>query len=451
MDYKFILHTQRSELVNKLQKNTIGLFMNGIFSIYEHVKRNNKIKRNLLKEFQKSLADISIWSREMIRNEHQRFQASYPLFDKNIHKIFAIQKHLHHSKDNQQIDCADFLHQCYLNIARSLWKQPFLVYDVDIDKLTIQKNKLKIEKVIMHYIKDTFDHFIAFDDEDEDEDENADEDEDKDEDENADEDEDKDEDKDEDYDVSNIETASLKSQQGNDPEEEINISLTTETENQAEQEESDHEEQTIVDIDEDDFNFENTESICMDDDFEQMEQDDASVYTESELSTSFVDDNDDNDDNDDDNDDNDDDNDDNDDNDEVEDDINEVFIHEHKVGDDVNSSPDETLDYNIHEEIGNHGHELAISSRDAQNSYEHNDICNVGVHDENKDIKSINLFDITDKHIYHKTKDDILPQQNDVKIVNYDEKAGKVKSLLSLKKKVKTSMLNSHIHNPSFF
>ena len=169
MDNTYVLQTRRGEYLKKLEKTTIPLYIEGIYSIYRNVKKQNTVKKYLLKDFQQSMADVSRWSNDMINTEYGRFKKNVIIIDKLIQSIFEIDVTLHiglskNAKEYIPKPC-DYVHQCYLNIARHLWKQPFLVYDVNIDKLEIQKNKVKIEKIVGNCIRDTFSQFLPLDDE----------------------------------------------------------------------------------------------------------------------------------------------------------------------------------------------------------------------------------------------------------------------------------------------
>ena len=167
MDNNYLLQSRRSEYLKKFQKTTTHLFIEGVYSIYNNVKKNNKSKRLLLKEFQQSMVDVSRWSQDIITTEHQRFKKQSPVLDRLIRGIFdldiVIKKDLCKNAEDFIPQPWDFVHQCYLNIARALWKQPFLLYDVNIDKLTIQQNKLRIEKIVYLCIQDTFTQYIRLD------------------------------------------------------------------------------------------------------------------------------------------------------------------------------------------------------------------------------------------------------------------------------------------------
>lgn len=167
MDNTYLLQSRRTEYLKKFQKTTIPLFIEGVYSIYNNVKKNNKSRRLLLKEFQQSMVDVSRWSQDIIKNEHMRFKKTSSVLDKLIKGIFdldiILKKDLCKNAEDFIPQPWDFVHQCYLNIARALWKQPFLIYDINIDKLTIQQNKLKIEKIVSLCIQDTFTQYLPLD------------------------------------------------------------------------------------------------------------------------------------------------------------------------------------------------------------------------------------------------------------------------------------------------
>lgn len=164
----YLLYSKRNDYLLKLQKDITPLFLEGVFSIYNNVKKANKVKKYLLKEFQQSMADVSRWSQEIVDTEHLRFKKRVEIVDKLIKAIFDLdivtRKDLSNDAKEHVPKPKEFIHQCYLNIARSLWKQPFLMYDVNVDPITCQKNNMKIEKIVAMCIKDTFLNFLPLDD-----------------------------------------------------------------------------------------------------------------------------------------------------------------------------------------------------------------------------------------------------------------------------------------------
>lgn len=160
----YLLHERRQDYLRKFQKVSTPLFLEGVYSIYANVKRHNKVNKKLLKEFQQSMFDISLWSKDIISTEYERFQSKVPSINKYIQVVFETDKVLRKGHVKSAIDYtpkpSDFIHQCYLNIARALWKQPFLMYDINVTKLTLQKNKLKVERIVNECIQDTFIQYL---------------------------------------------------------------------------------------------------------------------------------------------------------------------------------------------------------------------------------------------------------------------------------------------------
>jgi hypothetical protein len=425
MDNKFILHTRRNELVRKVQKHTSSLFISGIQSIYEVVKRNNKVKKYLLKEFQKSLADISIWSQEILKNEHIRFAQSFPMFDKVIKNILDIQTKLHGHK-HIEINCTDFMHQCYLNIARSVWKQPFLVYDVGVNKLDVQKNNSKLEKLIADGIRDTFEHFLPLEDDD----------------------------------IDFYEPGQLQEHVAEHVAEYIATKQTidkletpcdvVEDDGEVLSESDSEETESLAHVDEHGSDYSDY-SVQSDHNYSEKEgegnEETLAGEGDEELEGSLAGDNEE------------------DTEAETEEEIEDETYETHKLNEYTvykRPSADQETSVcdieNIHDmesvsAVTDHSKEVLIETQPL--TYEpqfdvdkpHTPSINAC---KNNDVKNIVLSGHLQNHVQEIEPSLIIPS-DDIKVVNFEEMAGKVKSLLSLKKKVKSSMLNSHLHNPSFF
>jgi hypothetical protein len=159
----FLLNARRKEYLATFQRLSVGYFLNIVYDIYGQVKKANKIKKFLLKEFQASLVGISTW--DDATKEYKGQNAS--LLEKLMNGIFKLDIVLRHelSKNAEKHipSLNEFVYQCLLNFARVIWKNPMLVYDVGIDKLVIQTNKLKLEKLVSSVIKDTFTYYLPFD------------------------------------------------------------------------------------------------------------------------------------------------------------------------------------------------------------------------------------------------------------------------------------------------
>ena len=173
MDNKFYLKEKRCEYIAKLEDITTNLFLQGIISVYKAVKDKCKNNRNILKEFQLSLRDIKEWTRSDLKKEYARFvsESKCKFIDKLITSIFKIYYLTNGIKENDYPSVSQYIHECYLNIARRVFKNPYLVYDIGVNSFEISKNNRDIEKIIRRCINDTFVQMLPFsklDDDDED-------------------------------------------------------------------------------------------------------------------------------------------------------------------------------------------------------------------------------------------------------------------------------------------
>jgi hypothetical protein len=78
------------ECVSKLSSLMILEMKNGIQSIYNDTKKNNKDKKKILKEFQQNLSNIPKWSEIVIEKEYNRIKilSKCDFFDNLIENIF---------------------------------------------------------------------------------------------------------------------------------------------------------------------------------------------------------------------------------------------------------------------------------------------------------------------------------------------------------------------------
>ena len=161
---QFIVEKKQDYLL-KLEQSTSALFYQGFKAIYSFTVEQNKIHKNLLKEFQANLKEISTWAEEDIETEYARFKN----IDKLILSLFKINLAIlnPHKTDFKYPSPAEYIYQCNLNIARNIWKNPFLFYEKNKSKSEIQQNYNKILKMIKKSIHETFVQMIPADEEEE--------------------------------------------------------------------------------------------------------------------------------------------------------------------------------------------------------------------------------------------------------------------------------------------
>jgi hypothetical protein len=116
--------------------------------------------------FQAELRNIKSWSRERIEEELKMFktvsQCTY--LEKLVLSIFKTYYLLNNLRNVEYPDVEDYIHECYLNIARKLWKNPFLMYDEGffISVAEKRRNMNAVEDVIQKCIQYTFVQMLPF-------------------------------------------------------------------------------------------------------------------------------------------------------------------------------------------------------------------------------------------------------------------------------------------------
>jgi hypothetical protein len=118
-------------------------------------------KKFLLKEFQDALESIPLWNTNIVENEYSRFKfATHCNWLENLIKVAFIELSDLISKgcipsDDLNIPKGDvFVHKCYINIAREMWRKPQLFYH---EYSTIEKkcNEEEVHSIIERVIGET--------------------------------------------------------------------------------------------------------------------------------------------------------------------------------------------------------------------------------------------------------------------------------------------------------
>jgi hypothetical protein len=141
-----------SELISKCRTN----FYQGFESIYVTVSKKNKNRKLLLSEFQTALESIHLWNSNILEKEYERFRLGCVFLDDLIEASFLnIAKDLLKNVENKDSinimipSGSNFIHKCYVNIAREIWKNPKLFYN------RLSRNELKENMEDTYTIIDT--------------------------------------------------------------------------------------------------------------------------------------------------------------------------------------------------------------------------------------------------------------------------------------------------------
>lgn len=175
----------RIQYTEELIDRCTPIFKQGLRYIYTLAKQKTDLKKHLLRTFQEHLQGIPKWNSMIIMKEFDRFKINSNCLwlDKLIKASFVAEfknsnKHLKASEISQiKLDIPkspDFIHICYIEIARTLWSRPQLIFDGYQNEVRKQHDeelsaiiKSKIIKVIkdMLPLEDMITNFLKVEEE----------------------------------------------------------------------------------------------------------------------------------------------------------------------------------------------------------------------------------------------------------------------------------------------
>ena len=158
----------KSEYTKQLVSVLKGNIYQGIKKIYSECKEDC-VRRSelgyLLTEFQKKLEEVPKWNQEVILSECENIliESKCDWLEELITAVFVshtrILSSINFSKNKRQINLKipkvdHFIHQCYIDIARIFYKNPYLLDDT-ISRYEYQKNRNEAELLIEKSIENT--------------------------------------------------------------------------------------------------------------------------------------------------------------------------------------------------------------------------------------------------------------------------------------------------------
>ena len=172
------------ELIDKC----IPIFKQGIKYIYSYSKKNTPLKKHLLKTFQENLEKIPKWNSMIVMKEYDRFKinSNCSWLDKLIKVSFLAEFKIASNNSDIKVDIPksqDFIHICYVELAREVWSKPQIMYDglsneirkvyeIELDTIIesiimkVIKNLLPLEKIVNNYLKSVEEENYNSDDDD---------------------------------------------------------------------------------------------------------------------------------------------------------------------------------------------------------------------------------------------------------------------------------------------
>ena len=163
-----ILVDAKTEYTKQLVNILSPFIYNGIKTIYIEAKEEcfeRDEMEDTLRIFQKRLSDIPKWNQEVIDQEYENVIVGskcdwledliMAVFVSHTRILTSINFNKSKNKVNLKIPKVDhFIHQCYIEVARCFWKNPYL-FDDTINKYEFQRNRREAEKLIENQIHET--------------------------------------------------------------------------------------------------------------------------------------------------------------------------------------------------------------------------------------------------------------------------------------------------------
>ena len=148
-----------SELVSRCKP----IFFQGFKAIYDTAVSKSKNKKYVLREFQEALESIPNWNSKIIENEYERFKITTRChwIDDLIKAAFLslAKRMVRHRENTKMIDLViphspEFIHKCYINIAREFWKKPKIFFQ-KVSRDELKENLIEAHDIIASMIIET--------------------------------------------------------------------------------------------------------------------------------------------------------------------------------------------------------------------------------------------------------------------------------------------------------
>ena len=162
-----VLVDAKTEYTKQLTHILVPYILEGIKSIYETSKSVCKLNNdnNVLMRFQEQLSQIPKWNQEIIDEEYTRIveNSGCDWLDELITAVFlshtkiltSIKSNKKQNKINLKIPKIDhFIHKCYIESAREIWKNPYLFND-KYNNCEYQRNQRDCNHIISESIEET--------------------------------------------------------------------------------------------------------------------------------------------------------------------------------------------------------------------------------------------------------------------------------------------------------
>lgn len=163
-----ILVDAKTEYTNQLINFLKGRSYRCMKELFDETKqeclKEDKLS-DVFSTFQKNLANIPKWNENMVKEEYEKMviQSKCDWLEELLTAVFIshtrILTSIHDKTNKKSVKLVipkpeNFVHQCYIDIAREFWKSPYL-FDTNISNYDFQRNRRDIEIMIEKSLQET--------------------------------------------------------------------------------------------------------------------------------------------------------------------------------------------------------------------------------------------------------------------------------------------------------
>jgi hypothetical protein len=165
------LMQSKDEYISRFSTVSQKFFIKEFQEMYNEVLEKNEVPKQILREFHNKLMQVASWDSDQIKKRIDHMKTSTDcnylddliqgLLDFYVEMLMITSTRRNVEEAQANLSHNKFIHQCYLSLARELWKHPNLMYH-KFSKSTQQDNYLELEKTVNESILTSIRDLLPF-------------------------------------------------------------------------------------------------------------------------------------------------------------------------------------------------------------------------------------------------------------------------------------------------
>lgn len=162
MEHALLISTKKAEYASEILASMREALLGGVRRIFNQAEQEAEQKKVVLRDFQLLLRQVPSWTRERKLQEAEPFRHLRHV-TQSLQNLYALNQQIYGPENcSPPVDLVEFVHSCYVNIARELFSKAHLVHEgAPSDKR--REHLMALEKIVTNGIKHTLRRQIDFD------------------------------------------------------------------------------------------------------------------------------------------------------------------------------------------------------------------------------------------------------------------------------------------------